>query len=98
MTRQTRVIGFMSTRRPSKHSLAIALLCPIICMYVWPQQPEPDSLICLPILSVPGRSCANSSRPTFRQRSTGPGITGSSPGSSSGTGSRCGNTSSASIE
>ncbi|GJN12705.1 hypothetical protein PR202_ga31010 [Eleusine coracana subsp. coracana] len=59
--RQTRVIGSMSTRWPSEHSVATGLLWPIICMYVWPQQPEPGSLISLPIPSVPGWSCASSS-------------------------------------
>ncbi|GJM84378.1 hypothetical protein PR202_ga00040 [Eleusine coracana subsp. coracana] len=88
----------MSTRRPSEHSTATALLWTIICMYIWPQRPEPGSLICLPIPSVPRRSCARSSRPTCRQRSIGPRITRSSPGSSNGIGSRCGNTSSASTE
>ncbi|GJN38282.1 hypothetical protein PR202_gb27310 [Eleusine coracana subsp. coracana] len=98
MARQTRMISSMSTRRPYEHSTATALLWPIICMYVWPQQPEPSSLICLLIPLVPGQSCARSSRPTHRQRLTGPGITGSSLGSSSRTENRCENTSNAFAE
>ncbi|GJN28002.1 hypothetical protein PR202_gb16079 [Eleusine coracana subsp. coracana] len=41
-----RVTGFTSTQLPYKHSAAIVLSWPTICMYVWLQQPELGSLIC----------------------------------------------------
>ncbi|GJN41403.1 hypothetical protein PR202_gn00775 [Eleusine coracana subsp. coracana] len=84
--RWTRATGFTSIQLPYENSAMTVLSWPIICTYVWPQRPEHGSPIYMTIPLVLGQSFADSSPPTFKPPSTGRGIIGNLPGSSSGTG------------